>query len=86
MSVCVLGSVNLDQVLHVDHPPQLGETVLARSGLRGLGGKRFNIGPVVRGTAYQALECASVEQADRPVSEPFATSLDVTLGRPPDRR
>ena len=45
VSVCVLGSVNLDQVLHVDHPPQLGETVLARSGLRGLGGKRFNIGP-----------------------------------------
>ena len=42
MSVCVLGSVNLDQVLHVDHPPQQGETVLGRSGLRGLGGKGFN--------------------------------------------
>ena len=42
MSVCVLGSINLDLVLRVARFPQAGETLVARDLSRNLGGKGAN--------------------------------------------
>lgn len=42
MTVCVLGSVNLDTVLRVDRLPLPGETLAATSSARHLGGKGAN--------------------------------------------
>ncbi|WP_233245414.1 ribokinase [Homoserinimonas hongtaonis] len=40
--VCVVGSINLDLMVHIRHSPQVGETLLAESTHRLPGGKGFN--------------------------------------------
>lgn len=62
--VAVVGSANLDLVVEVSRPPQVGETLLGRAGGRHAGGKGLNQAVAAARTGAQTRFCAVVGDDD----------------------
>jgi len=84
MSVCVLGSINLDRVVRVEHLPQPGQTLAGRSVATHLGGKGANqaITSARLGVATQLIGAVGRDADGRWLRAQLATpGLDLSLIR-----
>lgn len=64
MSIVNVGSINWDRVFRVPHFPQPGETLAARSGMVGLGGKGLNQSVAITRAGGKVLHVGAVGAGD----------------------
>ncbi len=79
MSIVNVGSINWDRVFRVPHFPQPGETLAARSGMVGLGGKGLNQSVAIARAGGKVLHVGAVGAGDLTIG-PALQGVGLDLG------